>query len=269
MSDIAIRDLVALVDASQLSGSKEFAESLISQFQRKQTLSPKQWYWVNRLVDESHAKAKSSQAPQVNAQAMIAMFEKVGAKIKHPRITATLNDLSVMFHLAGPRAKEPGSITMVIAASTYRLWAGRISVDGTVTISRNIEDAQKQTILQLVQDFSVDPLGAAARSGQVTGKCCFCNRKLSDEHSLHSGYGAVCARRYGVGHKAAQKYDKTERLLDFVEMPNGRWRVRNHFVQWLAAINGRHVWVGAGKHVLEFDTQQEAKTTAAMLELKV
>lgn len=42
-----------------------------------------------------------------------------------------------------------------------------------------------------------DPAAAAAKYGELTGRCCMCNRTLEDEVSVARGIGPDCFRRWG------------------------------------------------------------------------
>ena len=46
--------------------------------------------------------------------------------------------------------------------------------------------------------IAADPLAAAKRYGELTSRCCICNRKLEDEGSVAAGIGPVCARKFGA-----------------------------------------------------------------------
>ena len=46
--------------------------------------------------------------------------------------------------------------------------------------------------------FAADPETVAAQYGSLTGNCCFCGRKLTDDRSTNVGYGPVCADKFGL-----------------------------------------------------------------------
>ena len=58
----------------------------------------------------------------------------------------------------------------------------------------------------LVQDlkaFAKDPATFAAQYGKHTGKCCFCDIRLTDDRdgsSVEVGYGPVCAKKWNLPH---------------------------------------------------------------------
>jgi len=59
-------------------------------------------------------------------------------------------------------------------------------------------DKATRTIIDIVKKIERDPVEYARSHGLKTGRCCFCSRKLTDPRSVTSGYGPVCAERYGM-----------------------------------------------------------------------
>ena len=56
----------------------------------------------------------------------------------------------------------------------------------------------KSKINGLLVALATDPAKVAAEHGKLTGKCCFCNRKLDDKRSTEVGYGPICAEHYSL-----------------------------------------------------------------------
>ena len=53
-------------------------------------------------------------------------------------------------------------------------------------------------LLTFLDDFVRDPSHVLRMSGRATHKCSVCRRPLSDEKSLHNGYGKTCAQKYDL-----------------------------------------------------------------------
>src|SRR5574343_120375 len=53
-------------------------------------------------------------------------------------------------------------------------------------------------VVAAVEALAADPAGAASRHGRMTGRCCFCDRRLDDDRSIGVGYGPVCAEKWGL-----------------------------------------------------------------------
>lgn len=53
-------------------------------------------------------------------------------------------------------------------------------------------------VVRLLERFSQNPAAVAKEYGKLTGRCCFCLQRLTDERSVSAGYGATCAKNYGL-----------------------------------------------------------------------
>jgi len=173
----------------------EFVRSVCDQFTRRGALSDPQWAAVYRIADDiRNPKPKLV----LDFAAIIAIFTAAVAHLKYPKVRLALRDLSeIVLSRAGERARQPGTINVTNGGrfgESDNCWYGRIALDGTFQESRDCTDE----IAELLVDFSGDPAGIAAEHGKLTGNCCFCGRKLSDERSTDVGYGPTCASNFGL-----------------------------------------------------------------------
>lgn len=251
--------------ANTLGKNTDFAKSLIDYHHRWGKLSDKQWYWVNKLAGCSHNETPLPPRQTVDVEPIMEMFRIVGAKLKYPKIVATLGDILLRFDVV--RARDSSVLSIRIRHESSRRWLGRIHSNGQVEISRYVSEEDKEKILHLVFAFAVDPIGVASRSGKITGNCCFCVKELTDEVSLSDGYGPVCAKNYGLGRGESKDYADGDRGIAYIEMPNGKWRVRNRLIQWLGEDAGEKVWTISAKKVLEFETVDEARLSVGLAEI--
>ena len=101
-------------------------------------------------------------------------------------------------NVAGDRAREPGSLTITSTTERnergQRKWMGRITKAGVFEPARDCAP----TIGDQLRAFAIDPAAVAARHGQITKSCCFCNRNLTDPRSRAVGYGPDCAGHFGL-----------------------------------------------------------------------
>jgi Family of unknown function (DUF6011) len=179
--------------------SAEFANSLISQH-AKRGLSPKQWFWVNKLATD--ASAPPVAVTQVgNVSAIVALLDTAKQHLKRPAILVRANDTDLRLNIAGSAAKIPGSINVcgtVKHADGRNDWYGRITREGEFQPSPKY-DAQTQTaVAAALIALANDPVKAAGAYGSLTGVCCFCGRGLTDERSTKVGYGPICAGHWGL-----------------------------------------------------------------------
>jgi hypothetical protein len=176
---------------------QEFADDLIAQqLNGKKPLSEKQAFWLNKLFEmATEPKPEPKKVVIGSVAGIIALFQTAGSKLKYPAIVIDVSDVTIRMYRAGAQAKEPGSVT-VTRRNEYGEyeWIGRVSLDGNWTPGRKAEEVPM--IEDFLTQFAADPAGIAAAFGKKTGRCCFCNSALTDERSLHVGYGPTCASHY-------------------------------------------------------------------------
>jgi hypothetical protein len=64
-----------------------------------------------------------------------------------------------------------------------------------VWISRLGKEAA-DALMVLLAEFDIDPLAAAQKYGKLAGRCCSCNRDLTDPASIAAGIGPICAGKF-------------------------------------------------------------------------
>jgi hypothetical protein len=146
---------------------------------------------------------RPAQATQTigDLSALIAMFDRARQHLRFPKVVLD----GVRVSVAGPRAKQPGSLTLTAPeknADGERPWLGRVTIAGEFQPSRDADPA----IGDKLRALAADPVGVAAEHGRLHGACCFCNRPLRDERSTAVGYGPDCADNFGLpwGERAAR-----------------------------------------------------------------
>lgn len=207
--DDAARTLQDPTTFARLSANDQrFAASLMASFTSRRGVSDKQAHWLVVLADRATGKVQKPALGEEKVSddfpKLVALFERAREHLKFPSIVLhddTVGGIKV--HVAGERAKHPGSLTVVTAHS--REWLGRVHKDGTFSFKQSTP----KTVIDLLRRFAVDPAGEAARYGRLHGVCCFCGRPLKDERSTVVGYGPVCARHFGLAW-GADEYEFTE-----------------------------------------------------------
>jgi hypothetical protein len=178
-----------------------FASSLINQFSRKGTLSPKQTPWVTKLVALAKGEAPAPPEPQQvgDLTGLIQLFKTAGAKLKWPKIRLTINGVPVVLSLAGQRSKAPGSLSIAGDGGwSDRSWYGRVSPEGAFSPSRSLTPAFAADLVPVLERLSTKPLETIQTIGKFYGRCILCNLVLSDERSLAAGFGETCAKNWGL-----------------------------------------------------------------------
>ena len=174
----------------------DFAASLLSQFERKGTLSPKQVACIERWEDEGSAPRPVTGGSTIALRNVAQMLSQAGEELKWPKFRLlTADGQRVVLSLAGDRARFPGSIN-VTDGGRYpdNKWFGRISIEGDFDPSRTPQD-----VVDTLKALDADPEAEWKVQGIRTGECGICGRELTDPVSVERGIGPVCASRVGLG----------------------------------------------------------------------
>lgn len=197
--------LKSALDAGRIPAkSTGFARSLLSQYSSKGALSPKQAYWMRKLVadnpvqvmpaNSSSAILSAPAATHLNVQGIRDLFAKATGKLKKPAIVLQAGATLIRLYVAGQASKYPGSV--VIVAKHSKRYIGRIALSGDYLPSPAYYE--QAPVLDVLKALSADPVAVASAHGKATGACCFCNTGLTDPKSLGVGYGPICAANYGL-----------------------------------------------------------------------
>lgn len=121
-------------------------------------------------------------------------------RLKHPKVCLqTAAGDPVVLYRAGEKSKYPGSICITDGKPYGEgRWYGRIlatSGEWQLPPSWSLNDVPADVAI-VVTALAAAPAETAAAHGHLTGRCCFCSRKLDDERSTQVGYGPVCAGHY-------------------------------------------------------------------------
>lgn len=174
---------------------QEFAGSLIQNFYRTGRLSERQWPWVETLIQRVNQPQPVAQE-MLNFAPIQALFDRAQQRLKRVRVRLqTADGTPVVLGRAGAASRYAGQV-MITDGLPYgqNRFFGRIDTNG------DLFPAPKATapVLALVREFAADPAATAARYGQLTGGCSFCNHGLKDQRSTQVGYGPVCAKNFGL-----------------------------------------------------------------------
>lgn len=187
-------------------GSRSFAENLIAGYERYGSWTAKQIPWVHKIIDRAEAKAIGAGRRVGEMGGILALFDRAKKHLKFPAIVLGIPalgpEVAVRINVAGERAKQPGTLTVVDAARDEdgeRAWLGRVMLDGFWKPSNAAIDALSvPAIAARLAEFAANPAKVAGEHGRLTGRCCFCRMALTDERSTAVGYGKTCAKHFGL-----------------------------------------------------------------------
>jgi hypothetical protein len=178
---------------------QSFAQSLLSQFESKGCLSVKQSEWVEILAKRVSQPAEPRQVTELGSfTAVIELFK--ASKMSYPTIVLALADKSPLeLKVAGAKSKAPGCVNLTNGGKwgVDNVWYGRVTPEGKWEPTGKAETKASE-ITALLQKLAANPARTAAEHGRLSGKCCFCNLKLSADDSTGAGYGPTCAARWGM-----------------------------------------------------------------------
>jgi len=133
---------------------------------------------------------------------VLKLFETAGKALNHPKITLAVDDLTVVLSVAGPYSKAPGTVNVTDGGGFgTSLWFGRVETTGMWTPGLKPSKETLGKVKGLLTRLAESPAETAATYGKLTGRCCFCNGKLTDNKSLAAGYGPTCAKNFGLADK--------------------------------------------------------------------
>lgn len=123
------------------------------------------------------------------------LFFLAKKRLEYPKVrlqTSTGRDILVS--IAGERSRHAGQVMIsddLPWGEPGRAYYGRIDNRGNWYGEDIPEDVDT-----VIKALAANPAQTAAEYGRLTGNCCFCHRKLSDERSTAMGYGRICADHY-------------------------------------------------------------------------
>jgi hypothetical protein len=175
-----------------------FIDSMMSQFESKGRLSPKQVTWAIKLSKEAAQKAIDAQDTEMQMSemedapypAVVAFMKK--ADMKKARMTFTVGRLTTTLSLAPAHGKNPDHIYV----KCNDQYVGKITPVGHLVARDGYYKMGAQAILDDMVAKGVETY--VLSYGQKSGNCCLCSRKLTDDRSLVAGVGPICAKRYDI-----------------------------------------------------------------------
>lgn len=194
--EVVVIERLRVVTGKLGLSDREFAASMVSQFDKKKRLSEKQWLWVGRLAERAINPPKRETVDLGSFKRVYDMFSEAKKHLKHPKIRFQLDGFDVAIHLAGGFSKYNGNV-LVTDGQPYGMnkWYGHINKDG---VWEHPLRPVPEEVVKIVTELSKDPEGMASEYGKLSGKCCFCNRELTTENSTEVGYGPICARHFNL-----------------------------------------------------------------------
>lgn len=240
------------------SRSKNFAESLIKQAERKGSLSPKQMPYLLSMTADG-LKVKSTPKPAPTPKPVNEVTTSTGWEAVTTMMTATHENLQTCrlrihtdagqvvfkskvkrkylgYDKVAMKHNYENTPTPFIFVELGKTLVGTIAREESVATFNTLRGRTPTQFKRIEGDleaFRLDPIGVMTAHGKKTGNCCFCGRDLTDHRSTAHGYGPICAKRYTLPWNTADAMvieaeiaEKTqEAIVMFVE--EGVWAVKD------------------------------------------
>lgn len=204
--------------ANLSGGNKAFALRMLATITHWNKCSEKQEAQLDRLYDEACGFKEPVQPTKMEEvgsfSKVLALFAKAKTHLQFPKITLQVDDQPVALTVAGAKSVAPGTV-QVTDGKPYgqNVWFGRVDPSGVWTQSRKADESTLAKVRELLKAMGENPAGTAKKYGMLTGRCCFCQLKLTDKHSTAAGFGRTCAKNYDL----LPQYKAATAVLDEVK----------------------------------------------------
>lgn len=204
---IRVRTLRKLAEAADAG----FWSSLWGQYQKYNRLSDRQWACVDREI-ERKAGPKSAPLAELKTQLadMVARFELAGEHVKRPAIILTDQDGTGggdLRYQPAPEGRNTGWIYVKRRGITDWGTSGWVYIakvnpeTGDLIPAKGYEGRGR--LIADIKAQLADGLDAAVlHYGLTTSNCGLCGRQLTEDLSVKSGVGPICAQRYNIDRTA-------------------------------------------------------------------
>lgn len=199
------------------SNKSDFVQSLCNQFFNSGKLSEKQWYWVEKIATEILEEQESEKPEPVVVADIQGVLLTASHYLKYPKVwLGTKSGKSFRLSLASGQSKYSSQVMIKESGDYESTYYGRIDLDGNLVPSRYMTEE----MIEALVSFNKNPVETATEFGKKTGNCCFCHKPLTDEKSTTVGYGATCAKHYGLpwGKKTADAIDHSKVVMSAKQM---------------------------------------------------
>lgn len=136
-------------------------------------------------------------------KAVLAFMDRPGSRLEKPKLHLSVAQegsekrAPVSIHIAGNKSNYMGSL-MITDGEYGGAYYGRVSRAGEWVPSRTADPRVQASVQVMLAALALDPIKTTSALGRKTGKCCFCNTKLTDGRSTHHGYGPTCAQKWDL-----------------------------------------------------------------------
>ena len=183
-------DDTLIISVLTANGSN-FAQSLLSSYNKWGKWTPKQRACAEQMVRDSQAP---KQAPQIGPfKGIVDLFTRpLSLGLKRPGLHFILDGNKLTITCApAKRGADPHPNAGCLYVKHGGAYSGKITPGG-VFAGRHLAPS----VSEFLEVFAKDPLKVGSEYGRKSGCCCFCGLNLTDGRSISKGYGPICARHW-------------------------------------------------------------------------
>lgn len=178
----------ALIDsARRYAPLSSFVASVVDQFDRKGSISPRQEEALNSVLTKMAAKPVNTapaKSGDIDVSAIHAMFDRAQANgLKRPKFRADGLQVSL--------APSHGANAGALYVKNGEEYFGKI-MGGKYLPTQ----AAPADTLSKLQAIAIDPEKVAKAYGQKTGQCGMCGLELTNSESIELGIGPICRSKW-------------------------------------------------------------------------
>lgn len=171
----------------KITSWNDYARKILAEFDRGGLVNANQMLAAERMMDDLDARPKAVTA-KVDLSRIREMFD-VAVSNGHSKPVYRAEGLKIS--LAPATGRNAGALYVVVIDND----AYQGKVDGVQF--KSVREVASGTV-DALNRIAMNPMEAAVRYGQKTGKCSCCGRKLTNKESVKLGIGPICAETWGL-----------------------------------------------------------------------
>lgn len=183
---------------------QDFARSLIAGWKRFGTLTDRQLpyaakLWARALDAESGTGRKVTAEEQlhesINCKKIADMLSAASKRIQEPKLRFYLGDGShILMRISRYKAAHVAFILVPANGSGVTYLGNGNMTSGACYFNDKVTPQE----LMIIKSICEEPKEVLIANGRAVVRCCFCSIALSTNESRYTGYGPICAEKWGL-----------------------------------------------------------------------
>jgi hypothetical protein len=160
-------------------------------------MSEKQVYWLRHMYAKALGLLQDNATPVElgGYKGVIDILKTAKKHLKYPVIALSTPKGETLCLKLSPDQEK---VYVTDKGGYGSVYYGKINTEGTWEKTNMVNHDLESSIGRVLKQMSEDPITTAKKYAVLTGRCCFCNLKLTDKKSTAAGFGETCAKHYGL-----------------------------------------------------------------------